>query len=75
MAEDSGDSRVSYGKELWDCLTLIEKNNENRIKNMKHLKTFFDTFQQTMETFCGSLDQALKKLKSSLIMRNVSQDG
>jgi hypothetical protein len=56
---DSGVSRsLSYGKDLWDSLSLLSDNTHQRTQQMKSLRTFFAAFKRALDTFAGSLAQA-----------------
>lgn len=39
------DKELSYGNELWDCITLLEKTSLRRTSNMKSFKEFMTNFK------------------------------
>ena len=58
---------ITYGTELWDCLSIIEKNNNDRIKNMQVLKEFFDALKHGLENFSSFVKQKVKQLNVSVV--------
>ena len=73
--QSASSSPISYGKELWDCLSIIEKNNDDRIKTMQSLLSFLGALQLGIEAFSSSLDKALKTFKQSMSTRMTTTEG
>ena len=50
---------VCYGRELWDCLPIIEESTAERTQNMRCLKTFFNQFKVAIDNFGMHMSKAV----------------
>ena len=42
---------VCYGRELWDCIPVLERNTKERTMQMKALKEMIDCIRQGFDNF------------------------
>lgn len=55
--------RTCYGRELWDCLNILEKNTKGRMKQMNNMKDYFSSIRKNLENFSASITHATQIYK------------
>ncbi len=51
---------MSYGRDLWDCLSTLQENTSSKTAFMKSLKTFFISYKKALDTFSQSIAKSLQ---------------
>lgn len=49
---------LSYERDLWDSITLLNDNSWIRLNFVKNLRTFFFSYKKALEVFNSSLQKA-----------------
>lgn len=47
----NGPQPLSYGKDLWDCLTVLTDNTNIKKNQMSALKSFFIAYKKAIDQF------------------------
>ena len=50
-AESDHDGTLSYGRELWDCLAVLEKGTKQKSKQIENIKELFGSIKKGLENF------------------------
>lgn len=70
--EDEIEVLISYGRDLWDSLSLLTENTLQRTHQMKGLKTFFASYKKSLDSFSSALSRATSQYEKDFIN---SKDG
>jgi hypothetical protein len=60
-------SKPSYGKDLWDCITILTENTQHRTQQMKSLRVFFSSIKKSLELFSQSLAKANQQFAQEFV--------
>ena len=58
VLQSNRQEKTCYGRELWDCLTILEQNTKGRIKQMENMKDFVSSIRKGLETFSAHITHA-----------------
>ena len=50
--------KTCYGREMWDCLSVLEKSTKNRSSQMENLKDLFSAIRKGLENFSAHITHA-----------------
>ena len=55
--------KTCYGRELWDCLTVLESNTKTRTKEMENIKDLFAAIRKGLENFSAQITHSTQIYK------------
>ena len=61
--EEKKTEAACYGRELWDCLPVLERNTRERTMQMRSLKELVEQIRIGLETFQMKISSSVKAFK------------
>jgi hypothetical protein len=58
---------LTYQRDLWDCMSLLNDNTWLRLNFIKNLRTFYNNYKRALETFSSSLLKANNQFEKDFL--------
>ena len=66
VLQSNRQEKTCYGRELWDCLSILETNTKGKMRQMENMRDFVSSIRKGLETFSAHLTHSTLLYKRKL---------
>ena len=63
MLQANRQERTCYGRELWDCLPVLEQNTQYKSQQIENTNVFFAALRTAFDTFAHNINLAAQNYR------------
>ena len=71
-SHESQTPALSYERDLWDGISILNDNTWVRLNFVKNLRTFYNTYKKALEAFSGTLQKANSQFEKDFLKTHAS---
>ena len=63
---------MSYERDLWDCMSVLNDNTWLKLNFIKNMRTFFNSYKKALESFAVHIQKANSQFEKDFIKNSIA---